>query len=202
MVIHIGRDAQLPRPSLILVAGAPATGKTTLALHLSDTLHLPLLAKDALKEILAEDFPVQSVEQSQALGRSTFRLLYALVSQLLAADVSLVVEANFFHGMAETDLRPLLENARAVLIHCATTREVSLDRYMRRFERGERHPSHLDGERITQIQDGDDKTLESWKLAEPPLELDIPKLLVDTTNGYTPDFGAIVAFINSAVSED
>jgi uridine kinase len=38
------------RPRMIVVSGAPASGKTTLAREISVVARLPLLAKDELKE--------------------------------------------------------------------------------------------------------------------------------------------------------
>jgi|GEM_PF-3391078 len=38
--------------TMILVAGMPATGKTTLANYLSNKLKMPLVCKDRLKEII------------------------------------------------------------------------------------------------------------------------------------------------------
>lgn len=52
-------------PLLILVSGAPASGKTTLALRLAQELHLPALCKDAIKapnEPLALDVPTLRVD--------------------------------------------------------------------------------------------------------------------------------------------
>jgi dephospho-CoA kinase len=37
---------------LILIAGMPATGKTRLAGFLSDRLDIPMVSKDAVKELL------------------------------------------------------------------------------------------------------------------------------------------------------
>jgi 2-phosphoglycerate kinase len=42
------------RPALILVSGAPATGKTTIAKSLSTQLRIPVIGKDAIKESLFE----------------------------------------------------------------------------------------------------------------------------------------------------
>jgi len=41
-----------PKPPLVIVSGAPASGKTTLALLLAERLPLPLLSKDRLRQIV------------------------------------------------------------------------------------------------------------------------------------------------------
>ncbi len=42
-------------PALIVVAGAPATGKTVIARRVAKALQLPLVCKDDLKELLFDD---------------------------------------------------------------------------------------------------------------------------------------------------
>src|SRR5579883_3423682 len=109
------------RPSLVLVGGAPAAGKTTLARRLAGALSLPLWSKDVhVKEILADAFCVDTLEGSRALGAPTFAIFYAILGELLAAGFGVVAECNFRRGISERDLAPLVACARAVLVHCQT----------------------------------------------------------------------------------
>ena len=183
------------RPLLVLVSGAPATGKTTLARRLSEALPLPLLAKDRFREIVADAFEVRSRAESETLIGPTFAIYLTVLDDLLAAGIGAIAECNFFRGVAERDLRPLTARACTVIIHCQTTRELSIRRFVGRFEEGGRHPCFFDGERVKQIRAG--QRLESWDRAE-PLELGVPTLCVDTADGYVPNLNAIVTFIRSA----
>lgn len=173
------------RPLLVLVAGAPATGKTTLARHLSDVLRLPLLSKDPVREILAEGLGVQSFVESRILPPIAFRILYAVVAQLLSAGVGAVVEANFFRGTSEPELRLLVQGACAVLVHCQTPENVSMRRFVERFEQGGRHWSSSEGERA-EIRAG--QRPDAWDRAE-PLDADdwqdLQGRLLDAVGGYT-----------------
>ncbi|MDP9371336.1 MAG: ATP-binding protein [Chloroflexota bacterium] len=191
-----GATAPHEQPLLVLVSGAPATGKTTLAHRLSEALPLPLLARDAIGEILADAFDVQSREHGQALMQPTFAIYYAVLDQLLRAGISVITESNFHRDIAERDLRPCVARARTVLIHCQTARDVSIRRFIERFERGERHRAALAGdeERIARLRAGE--LPDSWERAE-PVAIDVPTLRVDTTSGYAPDFDAIVSFVRS-----
>ena len=55
----------------ILVGGWPGSGKTTLATALGPWLGLPVLAKDEVKEVLADEFGrPATVSESRRLGRA------------------------------------------------------------------------------------------------------------------------------------
>jgi predicted kinase len=188
------------RARLVLVSGAPATGKTTLARRLSDALPLPLLARDAIGTIVADAFGVdfgQSSGHGRALLRSTIALYYAILDQLLRAGVSVLTESTFHRGISERELRPCIARARTILIHCQTPRDVSVGRFIERLEQGERHPATIprDEERIALLRAG--ACVESWERAEDPVDIDVPTLRVDTTSGYMPDFDTIVSFVRS-----
>jgi len=180
---------------LILVAGAPASGKTTLARRLAADLALPLLARDTIKEALFDSLGAPDRERSRELGVASYAVLYALLTSLLAAGPGLVLESNFHHGLAEEALRPIVAAARAALVYCEAARAETIRRYVARFERGERHPGHHDAAALPEIA----ANLDAGVYA--PLALAIPTLRVDTTHGYAPDLPAITAFIAAATTE-
>jgi predicted kinase len=183
------------RPLLIVVSGAPATGKTTLARRLSEALSLPLLAKDDFREILADAFGARSPAESRALIPATFAVYLAVLERLLTAGVGAIAEGNFFRGLAEDDLRPFLAHARAVVIHCHTDHDLSVRRFIERHERPGRHPCFYDGERVSALLAGE--WPDAWTRAQ-PIELGVPPLLVDTTEGYVPSFEDVLAFVRAA----
>ena len=44
----------------ILVAGMPASGKSTIAVRISESLGIPMLSKDSIKEVLFDDLGFHS----------------------------------------------------------------------------------------------------------------------------------------------
>jgi predicted kinase len=184
------RAVQSDRPVLVIVSGAPASGKTTLARRLADDLQLPLVAKDALKEALADALgPPVDVAASVRLGTAAYAILYLQATELLQAERGVIVESNFRRGLSEIELQPLLGRWVACLVHCRARDDVLLARYAERFARGERHPAHLDAERDAALRA--DLAAGTFE----PLELAIPSVVVDTTDEICPSYEVIRDFV-------
>jgi predicted kinase len=174
---------------LVIVSGAPASGKTMLAERLSRDLQLPLIAKDSLKEALADAMGApEGVAASGRMGDGAYAVLYAVAHALLEAGYGAIVESNFRRGMSEPELARLLPWAGARLIHCTAPPEVILARYAERFARGERHPAHLDAERADALRDD----LDAGRFE--PMQLPVPVLVVDTTDGWHPGYEEVREF--------
>src|SRR5579884_3196748 len=62
-----------PAPTLVLMAGAPGAGKTTLALAVGRALGWPVVDKDTLKSVL-----LTAAIANEVAGATSYRLLYAL----------------------------------------------------------------------------------------------------------------------------
>lgn len=131
-------------PTVILITGHPATGKTTLAKVLATELGLPLLHRDALKETLADTLGWSDDEWSLKLGAATWELLYHLIETMLRANVSHIVESNFRPKFASPQWQQLYERyqPRIIQLRCEAEPEIVITRHQTRVETGERHPIH------------------------------------------------------------
>jgi len=181
------------RPPLLLVSGAPASGKTGLSRRLAAAYTLPLLARDAYKELLFDTLGSPDRTASHTLGVAAYALLYASIDWLLDAGVGVVVDCNFHHGSSEEALTPLVARSRAVLLHCETTLEEYAARHIDRSMRGDRHPGHHDGVMPEDVRANVDAGVFE------PLALAIPLLRIDTTQGYTPSLIDIISFVDDAL---
>jgi hypothetical protein len=115
-------------------------------------------------------------EASRRLGRAVFELMGALVRELLAHGVSLIVEGNF---TPETRALDALPQCRIVQVHMTASPEVLLARMVDRDP--ERRPVHYDREVA-------DEVARRAKAGEwDPLPLDGPLLRLDTTEGFAFD---------------
>lgn len=172
---------------LVIVAGAPATGKTTLAHALGDALGLPVITKDDLKESLAEPFATGDLAWSRRLGWAASVALLAVADRILAAGHGLVLESNFRRGMAEAPLRALASLAPTVVVVCRTPDALRRKRYEERA--GSRHRVHIE-----------DAILAEWNADDTEFLIDIgtPRLIVDTTDGYAPGIEEVVTFARGA----
>jgi predicted kinase len=172
--------------SLVIVGGAPATGKTTLARQLGRSLDLPVITKDDVKEALAAPFQTGDRDWSRQLGVAAYSVLFAVAERVLAGGQGLILESNFRCGISDPPLRALAALAPTVVIVCRTP--LARERFAKRAARG-RHRVHIDN-----------AVLDDWTGDDSAHQIDIgtPRLVVDTTDGYVPDLGRIVAFARDA----
>lgn len=80
------------KPTLIVVSGAPATGKTTLTIAVTKALRMPYLGKDSIKESLFDSLGTKDREWSKKLGLASIELLFKLVDLQLEAGRGVVAE--------------------------------------------------------------------------------------------------------------
>jgi predicted kinase len=174
-----------PTP-IVVVTGSPAAGKTTVAEALAHGLQLPLIAKDAVKEVLFDALGHGDVEWSKRLGRAVYPLLYHALEQQLRAGRACVLEANFDHAAASDGLAELRARQpfRALQIVCVADPDTLLARYA---ARAGRHPGHLDAQRVDDVREA--IAAGRWRA----LDLGGETVEVDTTDWSKVDMAALVA---------
>ncbi|MFL6125300.1 AAA family ATPase [Actinophytocola sp.] len=162
----------------VLVGGWPGSGKTTLAAALGPRLGLPVLAKDEVKEALAEELGrPATVAESRRLGGAAVRVVLRLARHCPGA----VLDSTWFPYT-----RPLVSAlpGPVVEVRCVVPMAVARERYYART--AHRHPGHRDLAR---------DEAELW--GEPVRPLGVgPLVEVDTTG--PPDLDAVVADIRRA----
>lgn len=82
----------------ILVTGIPAAGKSTMAGVLAERLGLPVISKDAIKEILFDHVGFRSRAEKDSLGIASMQIMYYVAGQLMKAGQPFILENNFEHS--------------------------------------------------------------------------------------------------------
>jgi predicted kinase len=88
-----GDNAQLPL--LVMVSGAPGSGKTTLAKLLAKELDVPWLNRDTFSR------GIRRTEGAMPASSRSWSVWYGTLASLLRQSVSLVMDQTMYRGIAE-----------------------------------------------------------------------------------------------------
>jgi predicted kinase len=181
-------------PLLVIVTGAPATGKTTIARSLAKEMGLPLVSKDAIKEELYDNLEDADPSDSHRLGYAAIKLMFSWVRTMLEANVSMILESNFHRTHSTDDLEALFAISRPVLVQCDAPTRHAIDRYIARSEKGERHPVHDDANRVDELRADLERGEYDLRM------LNAPSITIDTSENEDPDIGDLARRIRALVA--
>lgn len=161
-------------PTLLVVSGLPAAGKTTLAAPLARALGWPLVTKDEYKGLLYAHLPELAQAQS---GPLSFALTYHVAGVILAAGGSAVLETHFYRGLSEPKILALAGASGAQLrqLFCEAPLDTLRARHAARVAAGDRPGIDLP------FDHADLPPHAGWA----PLDLGAPTLRLDTTQPGT-----------------
>jgi predicted kinase len=188
----------MSKPYLIIISGAPATGKTTLGRRLAAELGVPYVGRDEIKEKLFDQLGWSDRDWSRKVGIASYDLLYYMLEPLLHGGSTLIVESNF---------NPKFDTARFIAyrekyglggcqIFLSVDPEVQLARFCQRVESGERHPGHgdvIDPDRVRETLAG---------MAVAALDIGLKTIEIDMTRPEELDFDALASTIRAHAAGD
>ena len=130
--------------NLIILAGMPATGKSTVAASLSRVFGYPVLEKDHIKEALFDTLGFENYAQKRALDHAANNVLLRVLNTMLKAGTSLIVDNNFDTASAEQLCAILdLHQPNCVTIFLSGDPRVLYTRYTQRDNLHKRHLGHV-----------------------------------------------------------
>lgn len=181
------------RPTLIVVSGPPASGKTTLAHALAQAVHCPAICRDEIKEGLVSGTESETFvpERGDAANQVATAAFFDVVELLVQRGVTVVAEAAFQHHRWAPWITRVSELANIRIVNCEADVAVVHRRRVRRWQ-DERWRRRFHA-------DPDLQQLALIERSPPgpayqPIDLAGPMLVVDTSDGYRPAFDEIVAF--------
>ncbi len=171
-------------PSLIVVTGRPASGKTTLSRLLADALGATVVSRDAIMEDL-----LRSIDRGASVEgdpkHHAYRRFFDTIERHLRDQTTLIAEAAFQHPLWAPRLEPLTTLATIRVIRCTLDPKLAQHRFAQRAKAGAALPH------VHAIDPG------NLRRTHEPLHLNVPTLDVDTSDGYRPGLRDIMTFARS-----
>lgn len=106
------------RPTLAVVSGPPATGKTTLARTLAQHLGCPAILRDEIKKGMVMNCPAHDSDCDDPLNIPALEAFFATIAVLLRTGTTVIAEAAFQDRVWRPGLEPLTEFADLRIIRC------------------------------------------------------------------------------------
>lgn len=128
----------------ILVAGMPASGKSTMAKALAEKWKLPVVSKDSIKELLYDNIGFQSRAEKVNLGIAGMEIMYYIAGQLMKAGQPFILENNFEYS-SERGIKTLLEKYQYSALTITLTGDIKVlyQRFLERDISPDRHRGHV-----------------------------------------------------------
>lgn len=143
----------LIHPTIIIVTGRPAAGKSTLAQWLSQELQLPLVGKDSIREELFDRLGWKDRQWAQELGKASVDMMFYFARAQLEVGHSIIMDNSFYPPISNPRFQALKEqyHAESIQIVCDSDRETLFQRFRARADSGDRHPGHGDQDVLEEL---------------------------------------------------
>jgi adenylate kinase family enzyme len=179
---------EIMKPTIIYVSGAPGSGKTTLARHISKQLNIPQISSDLIHGGVA--FTQPDHNRSETI-RDIF-VPYMIDTAKLG--ISFVVDHVLQKNIAkETVIDKLREHANVIYIH--TQASDPIGRYKHNIETNESIDVKSRQDYLIKRADFHANNLDN---TINKIDLGIPTLVVNTDNEYSPSLKEIIEYIQSS----
>lgn len=112
---------------LIVFAGPPCSGKSTLAAELARRRNLPYLSMDAVRQRI-----LPHAAHTRADREVAYRAMHLTAESLLGAGVNAILDAPYGHAEDRAELARIVGGAMLKLIECQVSPETAVRRFRER----------------------------------------------------------------------
>ena len=129
---------------IIVLAGMPASGKSTVAKALSKAFNLPVLAKDDLKEAIFDTMGFANYAEKRKTDHAANAVLLKCAQALVENGQSMILDNNFdtISAKALNDL-VCSYNCKCVIVFFGGDNDAFYRRYVERDRQNVRHLGHV-----------------------------------------------------------
>jgi predicted kinase len=187
----------LIHPTIIIVTGRPAAGKSTVAKWLSQELKLPFVSKDSIREELFDRLGWEDRKWAQELGKASVDMMFYFAKAELEVGHSIIMDNSFYPSVSNPRFQALKEryHAESIQIVCDSDRETLFQRFRSRAHSGDRHPGHGDQEVLKELYANLANSSSSM------LEIGGAVIEVDTTDFAKVDYQEILKQVKLLLAE-
>lgn len=185
---------------LIIIAGMPATGKTTYGNKIAKELQLPFFSKDKFKEVIYDSVINNDefeYEEKRKIGITSYSVLYTICEVMMKASSNFIIESNFTNESA-IKINELIKkyNYKSVVIKFDTDIKILHKRFLDREKTIERHPGLIADGKFN-----DFATFNKISSKSKNFRLEgVEEILIDTSDFSKVDFEKIVEEIKNKIS--
>ncbi|MDE7432591.1 MAG: ATP-binding protein [Lachnospiraceae bacterium] len=125
---------------LIIVTGAPASGKSSIAEAVGKKIGIDVISKDGFKIVLFEKYGFTNHAEKKKLSLKGEKIMYETIERYIMQNSDLIVDNNFKHFNV---VRDILERTNASVdircVYCVADYDILAKRYNDRISSGNRH---------------------------------------------------------------
>ena len=176
------------KPLMIILSGAPGSGKTTLAKTIADYLRVPHIPRDDVLRGL-------ELTRNGAIDRGGegVQAYFAVLEKLCELGVSFVTDGTLYRGLSEQDVKErFVPIATVVNVHARAQNE---------FDRFAKREAEREGWSDEWVKSHMNRLKEIYNDTVDPLDFGVPLIEVDATDGYDPSIHDVVARIREIYAD-